>query len=113
MDHVSKYQQIIIQFLEELANRNYSNAPGIERQVVTDNIHHHYQLLNIGWHRGRFVFSPLLHFDIRNGKVWVQQNGTELEIGDELIARGIDVKDIVLGFIPEEERGLVKFVTVS
>lgn len=109
MDKVIRYQNVIISLLEELAAHPYANAPGIERQVVTDSVHHHYQLLNVGWHRGRFAYSPLLHFDLRDGKVWVQQNGTELEIADELIARGVQAEDIVLGFVPEAERDLVKF----
>ncbi len=109
MDKIGAYQAIITNFLEEIAARPYANAPHIERQVVTDFIHHHYQLINVGWHRGRFAYSVLLHFDIRDGKVWVQQNGTEIEIADELIARGILPADIVLGFIPEAERALVKF----
>jgi len=109
MDKIVQYQEIIVKFLEELAARPYANAPGIERQVVTDSAHHHYQLINIGWHKGRFIYSPLLHFDIRDEKVWVQQNGTELEIADELILRGVLAKDVVLGFIPEPERVLMKY----
>ena len=68
MDKVIQYQKIITSLIEELAAHSYANAPGIERQVVTDPIHHHYQLINVGWHRGRFAYSPLLHFDIRDGQ---------------------------------------------
>ncbi len=109
MDKVAQYQAIVTDFLEQLAARPYANAPDIERQVVTDFVHNHYQLINVGWHGAHFAYSVLLHFDIRDGKVWVQQNGTELEIADELIARGVSATDIVLGFIPEAERSLVKF----
>lgn len=109
MDKIAQYQTIIVKLLEELAARSYSNAPGIERQVVTDLVHHHYQLLHLGWHRGRFAYTPLLHFDIRDGKIWVQQNGTELEIADVLIARGVRPQDVVLGFVPEPERAALKF----
>ena len=113
MDKVNQYQQVIVGLLEELAARPYANAPGIERQVITDFVHHHYQLIDVGWHRGRFSFNPLLHFDIRDGKIWVQQNDTEIEIGDELVARGVRAKDILFGFLPEEDRQLVKFAAVA
>jgi len=46
----------------------------------------------------------MLHLEIKNGKVWVQQNWTEIEIGKELMARGIPKTDIVLGFLPESMR---------
>jgi hypothetical protein len=109
MDKMKKYQKTIVGLLEELAAHSYANAPGIQRQVIADPVHHHYQLISIGWHKGIYHFNPLLHFDLRNGKIWVQQNDTEIEIGDELIARGVSPKDIVLGFLPEQDRALVKF----
>jgi len=45
-----------------------------------------------------------LHFDIINGKIWVQQNGTEWEVGDMLEAQGVPKHDIVAGFLPPELR---------
>ena len=108
MDKIAVYQKFIINLLEEIAARPYGNAPEIEQQVIADLQRNHFQLINVGWHRGRFIFSPLLHFDIRDGKIWVQHNDTEIEIGDELVARGVDHKDVVFGFIPENERSLVK-----
>ena len=108
MDKIAVYQKIIVSLINEIAAKPYGNAPGIERQVITDFSNNHFQLINIGWHRGCYTFSPLLHFDIRDGKIWVQHNDTEIEIGDELVARGVDHKDVVFGFIPENERSLVK-----
>ena len=113
MDKTNHYQSIIIELLEELAARPYSNTTSIEKQVITDLNRHHYQLVNIGWHRTQFVYSPLLHFDIKEGKVWIQQNGTELEIGDELVKRGVAAEDIVFGFIPEKERDLIRLSTAA
>jgi len=46
-----------------------------------------------------------LHFDIINGKIWVQQNGTEWEVGEMLEAHGVPKHDIVAGFLPPELRG--------
>ena len=107
MDKIINYQEVVITLLEELAARPYDNTTTIEKQVITDLKRHHYQLINVGWHRAHFVYSPLLHFDIKEGKVWIQQNSTELEIGDELVRRGISPDDIVFGFIPEKERFLM------
>jgi hypothetical protein len=108
MDKSAQYQHIIEQLLEEMAARPYANTTAIEKQVIADPKRHHYQLVNVGWHRSRFVFNPLLHFDLKGNQVWIQQNDTELEIGDELVMRGVDPKDIVFGFIPENERDLVR-----
>lgn len=113
MDKIVRYQRTITALLTEIASKPYFNAPGIERQVVVDFSNHHYLLINLGWHRGRFVYNTLLHFDIQEGRIWVQQNGTEIEIADELIARGVSPSDIILGFVPEAERGLVKFAVAG
>ena len=67
MDKVIQYQKIITSLIEELAAHSYANAPGIERQVVTDPIHHHDQLINVGWHRGRFAFGGRLGRSRRRG----------------------------------------------
>ena len=39
-----------------------------------------------------------MHFDIKNGKIWVQYNGTEEHVGETLMQLGVPASDIVLGF---------------
>jgi hypothetical protein len=38
------------------------------------------------------------------GKIWIQCNNTEREIVDELMEKGVERQDIVLGFIPPYAR---------
>lgn len=45
-----------------------------------------------------------MHFDIENGKVWIRANGTELDVGEALVERGVPKDDIVVGFQPERYR---------
>ena len=45
-----------------------------------------------------------MHFDIKDQKVWVQCNWTEIDVAQELIGQGVEKQDIVLGFIPAAER---------
>jgi XisI protein len=98
MDKIIKYQDILEQFLEEEATIEYANQ-NIERQVLADRKRNHFQLFSIGWDNDKFHHDIILHFDIQTtGKVWIQQNNTELQVADELITRGISRNDIVLGF---------------
>jgi hypothetical protein len=39
-----------------------------------------------------------LHLDIKNEKIWIQHDGTEGGIADELIEHGAPKQDIVLAF---------------
>jgi XisI protein len=42
--------------------------------------------------------GELPHLDIKDGKIWIQWNGTEDDIAAELVALGVPKHDIVLGF---------------
>ena len=60
-----------------------------------------------GWQGVRRVQHCLLHLDIIDGKVWIQRDGTEEGITDELEAAGIPKSDIVLGFHSLKDRQLI------
>ncbi len=81
----------------------------IEGQLVFDAEHDHYQLVNVGWHDGRRVYGCVLHLDLKDGKVWIQHNGTEVEIGDELVGAEIPKHDIVVGFHSPYKRQFTEF----
>ncbi|GAA6624084.1 hypothetical protein NUACC26_099090 [Scytonema sp. NUACC26] len=71
--------------------------------IYFDVLHDHYQLLRMGWTNShKRVFNPILHLDIIEGKVWIQENRTDIDIGEELFSRGVPKSDIVLGLHPPE-----------
>ncbi len=39
-----------------------------------------------------------MHLDIKDGKIWIQYDGTEIGVADELVKLGIPKEDIVLAF---------------
>ena len=41
---------------------------------------------------------PVIHFDIEDGKIWIQYNGTEDHLAERLVEMGVPDSDIVLGF---------------
>jgi hypothetical protein len=47
--------------------------------------------------------------DIIEGKIWVQHNGTELEISKELVGLGVAKNDIVLAFHSPYQRQFTDF----
>ncbi|WP_373526692.1 XisI protein [Nostoc sp.] len=99
MADLDKYRNCIRQLLTEYAQRASSNNE-IEAQTIFDGEQDHYQLIYIGWQNRRRVFGPVMHFDIRNGKIWIQWNGTEEDVGEQLVAMGVAKQDIVVGFHP-------------
>jgi hypothetical protein len=97
MDKLDEYRQCIQTLLKNYAAIPISNGE-IETQTVFDREQDHYQIMNVGWDGDRRVHGCVMHLDIKDGKVWVQHNATELQIAQELAAMRIPKQDIVLGF---------------
>jgi hypothetical protein len=108
MDQVERYRQVVRGLIEEYAS--YKPAYGdIRTEAVVDREHDHYEVMQVGWHGGQRVHGSIIHIDIRDGKVWIEHNGTDARLGEELVAAGIRRQDIVLGFQPEEVRPLTAY----
>ncbi|MEI6065323.1 MAG: XisI protein, partial [Pseudanabaena sp. ELA748] len=60
--------------------------------------------MNVGWDGHRRVYGCVLHLDIKNRKIWIQQNMTEMRVAQELVDLGVAKEDIVLGFQAPEMR---------
>lgn len=100
---VKRHQQILLHMLEEWAVELRSAKGNIlEYLVVADEVRNHFQLIKAGWLERKYVFTVMFHFSINpDAKIWIRLNDTELQIGDELISRGILANDIVVAFHPE------------
>ncbi len=97
MDKVEQYRQYIRQLLTEYVVVPIKNGE-IELQLVFDTERDRYQVMSVGWDGYRRVHGCVLHLDIRDGKIWIQHNGTEWHIGEALVALGVPREEIILGF---------------
>ena len=97
MDRVKQYREAIQALLKHYGNIT-SRYEEIERQIIFDREHDHYQLVNLGWDGEHRIYGCVIHLDIKDEKVWIQQNMTEIELIDELGKLGVPREDIVIGF---------------
>jgi len=97
MDKLESYRKIIQQLLKEYAQFGSGDAV-VEIQLLADTVRDHYQLMHIGWQNERRIYGCILHLDIKDGKIWLQHNGTEDDIPAELVKMGVPNTDIVVGF---------------
>lgn len=106
MDKVKKYQNIVLQFLNYYNEESGGNRPDstVKRRILADFENNSFQLLAVGWRGHHYIFGPIFHFDIIDGKVWMQCNNTEWEAVDYLMEHGVEREDIVLGFIEPQAR---------
>lgn len=75
-----------------------------QNELLFDTVRVHYQLMRVGWRNLSRVYHTVLHFDIKDGKIWLQQNTTDIDVGQELVEMGVPKQDIVLGLHPEYKR---------
>lgn len=100
MEKVKRYRQILQEVLTEysLDKSGFQQPKEVETQLLFDTQNDHYQVLRVGWRKEKQVFLVIFHFDIKDEKIWLQQNVTDYDIVGDLEARGIPKSDIVLAF---------------
>ncbi len=72
----------------------------MEVQFIFDTERNHYQWMNVGWQQLNRIYRCIVHFDIKDGKILLQQNLTDQNPADELIEMEVPREDIVLGWQP-------------
>jgi hypothetical protein len=97
MDYLKRYRTIIRELIREYAQHQPARGE-IQVEVIFDEDQDHYELIYAGWNGPYRIHGSVLHLDIRNGKVWIQHDGTEEGIAERLVAAGIPREHIVLAF---------------
>lgn len=96
MEKIERYRKIVKDVLTEYAAPRRVYSDGVETQLLFDTQNDHYQVLLSGWPSRKQVFLVAFHFDIKNGKIWLQQNNTDYDIIQDIEARHVPKEDIVL-----------------
>jgi hypothetical protein len=106
---IAEYKRIVTAILLELA-QSQTIGGEIQTLPVFDELRHHYQILDIGWDvSGRRVFQPIVHVDLIDGKVWIQENMTDSDIAEVFVMEGIERSCIVLGLYSRAHRELSRY----
>ena len=108
MDKLECYRSCIQTLLEKYGQLKSRNED-VENELFFDPIRDHYQLMRVGWKGLERVYYSVLHFDIRDNKIWIQHNATDIDVGQELIDMGVVKEDIVLGLHPPYKRPLTGY----
>jgi hypothetical protein len=97
MDTLDHYRQIIRTILQPYTKITYANV-NVRNLAAFDPENDQYAILSEGWDHHQRHHGCLIHVEIRDGKIWVQRDGTEDGIATELVNAGIPKAAIVLGF---------------
>lgn len=102
MDTRNQYRTYLKTLMENRAKRVWDTR--IQAQTLFDTENDHYQLIYVGWRDSKRVYGVILHADIIDGKIWIQQDGTEEGLANQLVELGVPNQDIVLAFDPPKMR---------
>jgi hypothetical protein len=108
MDRISEYRQIIKDLLSRYAQFKPSHGD-IEVRTIFDEDTDTYVLMYTGWDKHRRIYGNVLHFDIKDGKIWLQHNGTEQDVAQELLEAGVPRDAIVLGLLSPQSRAYTEY----
>ncbi len=109
--NLDEYRRIIRNLIGSYAK--FTPALGqVQIETVFDPSNDHYELIYAGWNGHRRIHGSVLHLDIREGRVWIQFDGTEEGVAEELVKAGIPRDRIVLAFKPPEVRKFTDYAAV-
>lgn len=110
MEKIDNYRRHVRQLLEAYAALP-TNDEQVKRELLFDAEHDRYQLMIIGWRGHERFHGSIIHVDIIGEQIWVQYDGTETGIANELVALGVPKEDIVLAFHAPYKRKYTGFGT--
>jgi hypothetical protein len=103
MDTSQTYRDIVKQVILGYAQLKPSHGD-IRLDPVFDETRDHYALMQFGWDRGRRVRGNLIYLTLKNGKVYIEYDGMERSITEDLTNQGIPPSKIILAFLSESEK---------
>jgi hypothetical protein len=108
MGSVTDDREIIRRVLRPFVDIRYA-YDDIHNETVFDEENGRYLVVSQGWTNGGRAHGCLVHIEIIDGKIWVQRDGTEHGVANDLVDAGIPKSRIVLGFWEPEARKLGEF----
>ena len=103
MDSVERYRQLVQSIITDYTQVPYAHGE-VQFETVMDSATDRYLLMLVGWEGIRRVHGCLIHVDIIDGKIWIQRDGTERGVAQDLIDAGVPRDQIVLAFQPDVAR---------
>jgi len=117
MEKLEEYRNtiktILTEYYEISNNHDLKNGTiEVSERLAFDEKRDQYIWFRFGWQETKHIQHIIIYVCIKNNKIWVEEDATDLCIVDDLLLAGIPKSDIVLGFHHPEKRSLTEFATV-
>lgn len=101
-------QEAIVKVLDDYIEF-LGDDPDTVIQRVIDRDNDRYLSIELGWQGDRRIYGNFIPIDIIDDKIWIQHDGTEEGIADELVKLGIPHQKIVLAYKSPDRRKITDF----
>lgn len=99
-------ETVLAQYLDFLGD-----DPETMIELVIDRDRDRYLLVEQGWQGERRIYGTIIHLDVIDRQIWIQQDGTETGVAHDLIALGVPIDRLVLGYKSPERRKIVQLAS--
>lgn len=100
MGMIEAYKQVIHKEFTSRAKGRIANAPELSKHLIVNADQSEFIVLTVGWHKKKYHHGVTFHVEIKENKVWIHQDNTDVDIASIFVAEGIPKSDIILGFLP-------------
>lgn len=100
---IEKYREAVRQLVLKYTEHKSSDK-AIDIKAIIDDERGHYEVMEMGWRDKKRIYGLIMHFEIIGDKIWLQYNGTDRRLAEELVEAGVPKDSIVLGFLPPHVR---------
>ncbi|MGD2180367.1 XisI protein [Lusitaniella coriacea] len=111
MNKLARYRNVLQAIVHQHAQFTPSYEK-IEALAICDIPSDNYLLIDTGWDNTGRVHAVVFHLRLVGDKIWLEVDGTTPGTAQELLERGVDKNDLVLGFYRPERRKIVDFSLV-
>lgn len=77
--------------------------------TVFDRAGANFLIIEEGWQGASRIYTPFVHIELRDGRVWIQQDFTNHGIANDLVREGIPRECIVLAYKAPSRRAETEF----
>lgn len=105
METLNKHKNIVKSVLNNHLGFPTRDYPYLQDQLIIDPIEQHFIQIVYGWKNYDYVHHVVFHIEVKeDGKVWIHENRTDVNIEEELMEMGISEDWMVYAMIePTEE----------
>ncbi len=108
MDQIEERKQMVKQILKEVYEY-FPEEQAVRTELVCDDAAAHYEIMQVGWAHGRRVHGGVVHIDVRPDRIYVEHNGTDIDVVEMIQKAGVPDNEIVLGWHPPHMRQYTEF----